>query len=564
MTLHARVRTTTALLGTLGFAALATLLGSAATPRFMSDDPIQVERDTQNAVAMTNYEPNLFVDFAYNVITAHRATTNVPARNVNTIGEVPDSSWFTNRAGSRSLTADEVAIGPDTTSGPAAGAWNVTSSKSDGVTPGFTIKDQTGQRWFLKFDPPGFRAMATGTEVTVTKLMWALGYNVPENHIAYMRRDQLVITDTAKFTPAGGVTRRMKQSDIDRLLERANREPDGSYRVVASKALEGKPIGRIAFLGTRSDDPNDLVPHEDRRELRGYGTFAAWLNHVDAKSINSLDMLVTRNGQSVVRHNLLDFGSALGSGGTGPADYWEGSQYLVSSDHMLSQMASFGFSHPRWRTTPFFESSSIGRLPLDNTGFDPEAWKPREPNRAFMQARPDDKFWAAQRLVGITRPIIEAAVAAGQFGDPESEAFLVRALTERRDAIVRTYLPAINPIASPVLSSDGVLSFRNAAVDADVAHIPAEYRARWFRFNNETDVASLIGETVGVTTELPLPVETTFATGSFLKVQLSADGARYPAWAVPVDAYFHHTGTDWQLVGVERVPAPSISTSTSH
>ena len=41
-----------------------------------------------------------------------------------------------------------------------------------------------------------------GTEVAATKLMWALGYNVPENHIAYLHRDQLVVGQTAKFTPA--------------------------------------------------------------------------------------------------------------------------------------------------------------------------------------------------------------------------------------------------------------------------------------------------------------------------------------------------------------------------
>src|SRR6185295_11394939 len=100
------------------------------------------------------------------------------------------------------------------TSGPATGPWTVTASKSDGVTPGFTIKDANGERWFLKFDPPGYRAMATGTEVTVTKLMWTLGYNVPENHIAYVRRDQLVVGGDAKFTPPGGNPRAMRANDI--------------------------------------------------------------------------------------------------------------------------------------------------------------------------------------------------------------------------------------------------------------------------------------------------------------------------------------------------------------
>jgi hypothetical protein len=84
----------------------------------------------------------------------------------------------------------------------------VTSSKSDGVTPGFTITDASGQLWFLKFDPRGYRGMTTGTEVAVTKLMWALGYNVPENYIAYMQREQLRVGDGATFTPAGGKRRR--------------------------------------------------------------------------------------------------------------------------------------------------------------------------------------------------------------------------------------------------------------------------------------------------------------------------------------------------------------------
>ena len=148
--------------------------------------------------------------------------------------------------------------------------------------------------------------MATGTEVAVTKLMWALGYNVPENHIAYMRREQLVVGE-AREVHAGRRqdARAMRLDDLDTLLAaRRAASRTARYRIVASKALAGKPIGRIRFVGTRPDDPNDIVPHEDRRELRGYGVFAAWLNHVDAKAINSLDTLVTENGRSLVRHNL--------------------------------------------------------------------------------------------------------------------------------------------------------------------------------------------------------------------------------------------------------------------
>src|SRR6185503_20895314 len=99
--------------------------------------------------------------------------------------------------------------------------------------------------------------------------------------------------------------RAMRQSDVEQLLAGVDREADGSYRVVASKALPGRPVGRIRFFGTRPDDPNDLIPHEHRRELRGYRVFAAWLNHTDAKAINSLDTLVSTEGRAFVRHHLI-------------------------------------------------------------------------------------------------------------------------------------------------------------------------------------------------------------------------------------------------------------------
>jgi hypothetical protein len=195
--------------------------------------------------------------------------------------------------------------------------------------------------------------MATGTEVAVTKLMWALGYHVPENHIAYMRREQLVLGNSAKFTPPAASAARCASEDSTPCCSAPTANRTALYRIVASKALPGKPIGRIRFVDTRPDDPNDVVPHEDRRELRGYGVFAAWLNHVDAKAINSLDTLITENGRSYVRHHLLDFGSALGSAGVGPADYWEGEEYLLEPRDTLKRMLSFGFAIPKWHTAPF-------------------------------------------------------------------------------------------------------------------------------------------------------------------------------------------------------------------
>ena len=547
----ALIKLSAALAGFL-VAAAGPMLVTGASPKFFPDDPVWIERDTQDASSIMPLEVDLFVDLTSNLVAGAKVAPAVRAGNLNTIDEVPDSSWFTNRVGHRPMSVEEVAKGPNTSDGPAPGLWTVTSSKSDGVTPGFTVKDVAGQRWFLKFDPPGHRGMATGTEVAVTKLLWALGYNVPENHIAYVRRDQLVIGDGAKFTPPGRDSRAMRRGDIDQLLQRANREQDGSYRVVASKALPGKPIGRVRFADTRPDDPNDVVPHQNRRELRAYGVFAAWLNHVDAKAINSLDVLVTENDKSIVRHYLIDFGSSLGSGGVAPADYWAGSEYLVQPRDVARQMLSFGLSVPKWHTMPFYESRAIGRLPRHNADFNPDLWKPRVPNQAFLHARSDDKFWAARRLVALTTDLIRAAVKAGEFGDSEAEAFLVRALAERRDAIGRAYLTRVNPIVGPALNPAGELTFANAAVDADFAKAPRGYRAVWSRFDNTTGTTELLGETSATTLPLQAPRALPRLEGAFVKVELSAVASAYPAWGQPVSAYFRLGQGRWKLVGFER------------
>jgi hypothetical protein len=539
--------------GALLAAGALTIAGSAASPKFLNDDPVWHQADTQDASGLKAEEVSLFTDLAYNLI-AGAGGARGRAGNLNSIDEVPDSSWFTNRAGTRELTAADMATGPDTSDGPAVGPWTITSSKSDGITPGFTVQDCEGNLWFLKFDPRGYRGMTTGTEVAVTKLMWALGYNVPENHIAYVRPEQLTIAPSTTFTPKSGRKRHMRESDLEQVLARVDREPDGSYRVVASKALAGKPIGRIRFFGTRPDDPNDVVPHEDRRELRGYGVFAAWLNHVDAKAINTLDTLVTENGRSFVRHHLIDFGSTLGSGGVGPADYWAGSEYLLDRRSTGHRIIGFGFNRPSWTRVAFYEAPSVGRLPASNQDFDPAQWKPRIPNRAFLQARADDRFWAARKLMALRTDLLRAAVSTGEFGDPASEAVLVRTLADRRNAIARAFLTAVNPIADPVLNTDGTLTFQNVAVDADVARAPEEYRARWFRFDNATGETTLIGETAARSTTLGAPADLPARPGVYIKVQLRSTGAVNVAWEQPVDAYFRMVGGQWRLVGFERMP----------
>jgi hypothetical protein len=541
-----------------GLALAAGLSAGASSQRFYGDDPIATVVDSQDASGVQERDIDLVYDTLENSFYwPGDRTPNVRAQNLNTVDEVPDSNWFTNRLGTRAITVDELLKGPDATSGPAPGTWTVIAAKNDGVMPGLRIRDSKGQVWFLKFDPPGYRAMSTGTEVVVTKLFWALGYHVPEVHLASLRPEELTIEETAEITPPSGNKRRFKRSDINALLRKAHRDPDGSYRVIASEALEGRPVGGFRFYGRRSDDPNDVVPHEHRRELRAYGTFSAWVNHVDSKSINTLDTVIGDGDKKVIRHNLLDFGSTIGSAGVYPREPFEGSEYLVEGKKTLKGMPTLGFYIKDWRTLPVYRARSVGAFPIDHSTWDPEKWKPRYANSAFRSARLDDKFWAARRLQGFTDAMLKALPSVGQFEDPKSEEMLAKFLIDRRDAIVRRYLPAVNPIVDLQLAPTGPLTFKNAAVDADLSSPPTEYLVSWRRFDNATDETTLLGSTRGTSTSVTAPENLPSAAGAYVRAEISAIGGP-ESWAVPAHAYFRREASGWKLVGFERVPGGNL------
>ena len=110
-----------------------------------------------------------------------------------------------------------------------------------------------------------------------------------------------------------------------------------------------------------------------------------------------------------------------------------------------------------------------------------------------------------------------------------------------------------NPIAEPALDAAGILTFKNLAVDTDVARMPRGYRAAWSTFDNTTHEAKLIGETSAATPQIQAPAGLPRYEGAFVKVELSALGSAYAAWAKPASAYFRLDRSGWNLVGFERM-----------
>ena len=547
-----------AVLSLAGVYSLAGAIPRAATVRFYTDDPLLREPETQDASQVQPWEIDLFWDLAQNLFgRPGDPTPDVKARNVNTADEVPDSNWFTNRIGARPLSIEEAVQGPLVGSGPAAGTWAVTASKSAGFAPGFTMQDGKGGTWFVSFDANGFPEAATGAVLVANKIFWALGYWQVENHLIRIRPDQLVLAETATMTPPSGVRRRMKLGDLDAVLRRSHRSPDGTYRAVAARAVPGRVLGGFRYYGTRPDDPNDVVPHEHRRELRALKVFGAWTNLVDMKAGNTLDTLITENGKGVVRHYLQDVGSTFGTGANAPREYDEGWEYLVEGDLVWKRLVTMGFYLQPWQTVQYVDNPAIGRF--EGTAFVPEDWKPRVPTAAFLRARGDDTFWAARRVMAFSDEMIHAIAATGHYTDESALKLLADVLIQRRDKIGRHYLNAINPVVNFALDAGGTFTFDNAAAAAGVGAEPERgYSTAWAQFDNGTGkVVPLGSAALTLGRRVAAPAELPSSSGSIVRIQVSAWQPTIPSWADPVDVYFRRSGTGWTLVGVERSPSPS-------
>jgi hypothetical protein len=540
-----------------GLILLISLSGTAGAQqrRFYPDDPIVREPSTIDASKANERDIELMYDLALNLFVLNRNPVLVRAQNINTIDEVPDSDWFTNRILAKALTVEEAVKGPDTGSGPAPGKLLVTRAKRSGVTPGFTLQDSAGKTWFVQFDAPAMPEAASGAVVVATKLFHALGYFQAENHIAYLDASKLEIGSDAKVETPSGRVRQMKRSDINRILSRVGRRPDGTYRMTASLAIPGRIIGGFKYTGVRKDDPNDIVPHEHRRELRALKVFGAWTNLVDMKALNTIDTVITENGRGVIRHYLQDVGSTFGTGALAPREWDEGYEYLYEGDKMWNRLKSFGFYLQPWQTIPYWEHKSIGRFEGDS--FNPEDWSPRVPTAAMLNARTDDNFWAACRVMAFRDDMIRAIVKTGKYSDPLAEKHLGDVLIKRRDKIGQTYLPAVNPLVNMAMDSSGALTFENAAVKAGFATEPrGGYEARWHSFDNNSGITTAIGSTASSpqTSKIQAPANLSVSNGGFIKVDVAAVDPPNPSWKTPVQAYFQKLPQGWKLVGFQRLP----------
>jgi hypothetical protein len=499
--------------------------------RFFPDDPIT---GTCPQLPVAEVQPNRIDEFTDFIKQSGNGQVRPPqpALGVNTLGEVFDSAWFTNRHGSRRMTPEELRRGPGD-SHPPQPPFVVLTARMDGKTPRFEIRDAAGEIYFLKPDPGAHPELATSADVIGARFFYALGYNTPENYLVSIQRDHLTPAEDARMT---GTSRKRPIDDrgLTALLDMVRRSDGDRFRMVASRRIPGEIVGPFEFSGIREDDPNDFIPHERRRDLRGLHVFAAWLNYTDAAAPNTLDSIVEIDAVRAVRHYLLDFDSTLGSDRDQPKDARYGNAFIVPPvRELLIRMVTFGAYVAPWERADYPGYRAVGRFEF--SAFDPDQWFTNYPNPAFLSRQPDDEYWATKIVLNFSEDDIRTIVQTGRYSQPEAADYITHTLCERRLRIARTYLTKVLPLDGFRIEK-GRLRF----ADLGVTHGIVSQRSlavTWSRFNNETETHTPL---VGARTfEVPF-----VKPGEYIAARVIDTGDRKKSVVVYI--------RDNRVIGIER------------
>ena len=332
------------------------------------------------------------------------------------------------------------------------------------------------------------------------------------------------------------------------------RQPNGRYRVLASRFAPGKPLGNFRYHGTRPDDPNDIVPHEHRRELRGARVFGAWLNHDDSRGVNSLDMLESRDGRGYIKHYMFDFGSTLGSGTVFAQRERAGNRVHPPVGRRLPDACVAGVLHAPLDDDRLSGCAAGGRT-IRRRCLRSREMAAEYPNPAFDNMRPDDAFWAAKIVARFTDDMIRAIVAKARYTDPARNR-----LHHQDDHQATRQSPADvvergQPRGRCRARSSGVLTFGNAAIAAGVAEPPESYTCSGSTSTTPPTTQN-VGDAVTVTSPRAQAPDALLAgTGGYIGVTITAKhpcSSRGPSRPTSISAAPRAAGSGWVQSGSSK------------
>lgn len=411
-----------------------------------------------------------------------------PALDINAFDEVPDSGFFVNRQGKQPLSKADLLRGPAQGTGPdPAGPWRILKGKMEGVSVGLFIEDAKGDRYLLKCDPKDYPEMMTAAEIISHKFFHAFGYHVAEYYLVRFNPDIFQIDPHATYYNEDGFKTKFDQAALETFLEKIPKFKGGMIRASASKILKNAE-GYMPFEGRKKGDPQDLIPHEDRRSLRALRVFGSWLNHYDLREGNTLDVIEEEDGNAFIKHYLIDFGSTLGSAASHPKVPTAGYEHIVDWFEVGKATPTLKVVEKQWEQKWDEANRQIAYPAIgyfDNSRFDPGTWKTQLPYEAFDRLTASDAFWAAKMIMKFSDDDVKTLVDSGEFSDPEDAKIMNSILTARRDLVSRYWFARVTPLDQIKLFNLGGESYQIQFEDLNVQYNFADAQETSYRFRLE-------------------------------------------------------------------------------
>jgi hypothetical protein len=319
------------------------------------------------------------------------------ARDVNRLDEVVRSSWFHGPPGSDPLE------GYDRDGPPKPPFALIEERLPIAIEPSWLVEDSRGLRYQLVFDLPLVDETRTAAMAITSRLFYALGYHAAETHVIDM--------------------------------------PEGK-RAAAVRFGPHHDLGPTPMLWTRSDDPNDVLTHADRRSLRATRVVAAWLGLTRFSEGMFRDAFIGSTSRGFVRHMVLGFEGSLGTDAllATRRDAFDEDRDNTPSGLLL---VTLGF-YPKPHGLPPTSTGSKG-VGLYTPDVILEHFDVVPPFAPHQRMRPDDAYWIAKHMNALDESTLARAVKAGRLSSVRSRRYLLSALEARRRALAEQIFALVTP-----------------------------------------------------------------------------------------------------------------------
>lgn len=426
------------------------------------------------------------------------------ALDVNSFDEVPTSSWFRNMV---DQPHPLVGYGRD---GPPQPPWTLTGEPPESGTPEATsIIDKRGLSYELQEDLPQREGMRTGATAIASRLLHALGYRTPEVHIV--------------------------------------RSHTGT-RVAATRWPIGVDLGPTPINHRRDDDPNDHLPHVDRRSLRALKLVTAWLGISKMRPRMLRDAFIAKEARGHVQHFMVGLDSSLGV-----EDFLRAVAFAANEDreqaNFFLRLSSLGLSPKPPAIMPETPWPSVGWF---NPQIDPATLEPSPPFEPIDRLQPGDLYWIAKRIGAVPHGTVAEAITAAKL-DPGPTNWLLQVLHLRRAAIVAWGYDRTTPCEVVSLDQQhdsAYLVLKDLAVEHGFVE-PSErsYEVTFFGADGDEIAGGLELNATSANVRVPLPRVITEVPYSIARVLAKRDGNALPR---TVDIHFRPSVEGLRIAGLRH------------